>query len=400
MLPVGVRVTAFEPAEIDLLLGCKLHGGTVAPIGFRLTASVQGLTLSYTLLPAEEAAAHVSAPRAEPHVPPPEAYAPPPRLEFGDDTPIFEQRTLLLLVRNHSAVPTSYAIGAAKYHAGELPADLAEPPTIESFSLSAAMLAAMKAAEIAAKRAAAARERAPARPTKRRHSRKQSAANTTTLSHGALRRSAAGTGGVPARRGSLAGTMSMSSTTARSMSLCGGGVGDNIDAPCRPILGDAHEHSQPFFSANGVNFSAQRLLQQREAALLASGAGACIELTPSSGDLPPWGEALIAVRTPTHAPPIPHPPPPLLHHHSYPLRTAARPRPLALDPHTSPVHVAHLSRPRGTPLPSLWQVRTHSNLWGLYEDELTCHVDGLPAITLPVRLGVVGARQFMISFIM
>ena len=255
----------------------------------------------------------MTAPRAEPHVPPPEAYLPPPRLDFGDATPIFEQRTLLLLVRNHSAVPTSYTIGAGKYQAGELSAELADPPSFESFSLSAAMAAAMKAAEVAAKRAAAARERAPARPAKRRQSRKQSA-NTTTLSHGALRRSAAGTGAVPARRGSLTGTMSMSSTTARSMSLCGGGVGDNIDAPCRPILGDAHEHSQPFFSANGVNFSAQRLLQQREAALLSSGAGACIELTPSAGELPPWGEALIAVRSPC--------PPP-------------------------PVHVAHFSRPRG-----------------------------------------------------
>ena len=42
-----------------------------------------------------------------------------------------------------------------------------------------------------------------------------------------------------------------------------------------------------------------------------------------------------------------------------------------------------------------WQVlvavRAHVNMWGLYEDELVCAVEGLQPVTLPVRLGVCGS---------
>ena len=45
-------------------------------------------------------------------VPPPEAFEPPPPLEYGMTTPIFEQRTLVLIIRNHSAVPTKFNLKA------------------------------------------------------------------------------------------------------------------------------------------------------------------------------------------------------------------------------------------------------------------------------------------------
>ena len=43
-------------------------------------------------------------------------------------TPIFEQRTLVLILRNHSAVPTSFSLKALRFPAAELPPALAAPP--------------------------------------------------------------------------------------------------------------------------------------------------------------------------------------------------------------------------------------------------------------------------------
>jgi len=50
-------------------------------------------------------------------------------------TPIFEQRTLVLILRNHSAVPTSFSLKALRFPAAELPPALAAPPEAEHFTL-------------------------------------------------------------------------------------------------------------------------------------------------------------------------------------------------------------------------------------------------------------------------
>ena len=55
-------------------------------------------------------------------------------------TPIFEQRTLVLILRNHSAVPTSFSLKALRFPAAELPPALAAPPEAEHFTLGASMM--------------------------------------------------------------------------------------------------------------------------------------------------------------------------------------------------------------------------------------------------------------------
>ena len=132
-----------EAGDFDLLLVCKLQGspGYETPsLALRLTSSVQGLCVSYEVVQPEAPVLKVLAPTTAPHVPPPEAFEAPPPLEFGMATPIFEQRTLVLILRNHSAVPTSFSLKALRFPAAELPPALAAPPEAEHFPLGASMM--------------------------------------------------------------------------------------------------------------------------------------------------------------------------------------------------------------------------------------------------------------------
>ena len=156
-LKLGLEVVAQDAGDFDLLLVCKLQGspGYDTPsLALRLTSSVQGLCVSYEVVQPEAPVLRVLAPTTAPHVPPPEAFEPPPPLEFGMATPIFEQRTLVLIVRNHSAVPTKFSLKALRFPAAELPATLAAPPEAENFTLGASMVASLHAADRAAARAA------------------------------------------------------------------------------------------------------------------------------------------------------------------------------------------------------------------------------------------------------
>ena len=168
-------------------------------------------------------------------MPPPEAFEPPPRLEFGLATPIFEQRTLVLSVRNHSAVPTKFSLKALRFPAAELPESLAAPPEAENFTLGAAMMASLHAADRAAKRAADEVARAaaadaaandpnasksPSKTRPRKGSSDSLSASTKQLGATGRRGS---TGSVGSRPGSVAG-----STTS-------------LRAGQRPKLGNAHE---------------------------------------------------------------------------------------------------------------------------------------------------------------
>ena len=95
-------MVAQSAGDFEVLLVCRLQGGLAPSLALRLTSSVQGLCVSYEVVQPEAPVLRALAPVTAPHVPPPEAFDPPPPLEFGMATPIFEQRTLVLIVRNHS----------------------------------------------------------------------------------------------------------------------------------------------------------------------------------------------------------------------------------------------------------------------------------------------------------
>lgn len=241
-----------------------------------------------------------------------------PTLDFGEAVPIFEEKSLVLLVRNLSAVRTRYRFTSSAYSAAELPIELAEVPIPQDYTQSASCLASLKAAELLARREAEAAERAavavgdPA-ATKRAMSSSMSSssgrkASVSGRSNAGLGSTSGSTAAGAKRRGST--------TTAISFS--------------RPILSDAHEKSQPFFSEAGVTFCAQRQTRKRESALLAEKRGACFEVSPAFGTIEPWGQVAVTVSL-------------------------------------------------------------HSAMWGLYDDTLKCEVAGLTARHIPMVARVVGS---------
>jgi hypothetical protein len=256
-----LQVAADGDGARSMLLGCKIQGG--APIGLRVTLEVKGLTLSWEVLHPEDPRALVLPPPAEPHVPPATAGAPPPTLDFGRRVPIFEATTRVLLVTNHSAVPTTYRAAAQAFPAPLLGPDEALPPDANSFSLTASMAAAIRA-----------RERDHLRTEKRR-ARAISGSDETGSRASTVRSQSAG--------GVSRGTLPLGATA------------ESVGREPAPSLGDAHERSQPFFSESGVNVAARKALQRREAALLSRGMGAAYEVLPAKGEIPAWGSALLAV---------------------------------------------------------------------------------------------------------
>lgn len=296
---VTFQLTPFAAGKRSLLIGCSVEGGR--SIGLRILVEVRGLTLSWEEIMPEDPRAFALPPLDEPHAPPAEAGEPPP-LNFGAAVPIFEATTRVLLVTNHSAVPTTYHAAAAAYPAPDLAPDDVALPSAASFSLSASMAAAI-----------AARERERLRIERRR------ARAMAGLDDGVSVASSS-------RQSLRGGGRSCQTAAGGSLPL---GASAASTALAAPRLSDRHESSQPFFSVSGVNVAARRALAQREAALLSGRQGAAFEVMPRQGDIPPWGSALIAV-------------------------------------------VAH------------------TNMWGVYNDELRIQVDGLSDFTLPMRLGVVG----------
>ena len=54
-IKIVVTITSETAGEMEVLCGCKLHGGRSRPVGCRLRAAVQGLTIAYeAMLPDED----------------------------------------------------------------------------------------------------------------------------------------------------------------------------------------------------------------------------------------------------------------------------------------------------------------------------------------------------------
>lgn len=360
-LKLMLTVTAETAGKLDLLVGCTLHGGTAKPVGCRVSAVVQGLTVGYEAIsqddprladmpktlppPADEVGEDgLAVVRAPPEVPPL------PTIDFGMSVPIFEQRSIVLLVTNLSAVRTRYKLSARKYPAAVLPVELQEPPVPEDYTETATALAHLKQADLKIRKEAEAEARRArlsggtpwqieqaVKAAFEKRGLKPPDPNADKKPPGTATSAKSGTsaGGGGGTSGDLGSTMG-GNTEAGASTLSATGGGSRKQRPSipisfhRPILSNAHERLQKFSSESGVTYSAQQQLRKRESALLKEGHGACFEISPQEGILEPWG--VVAVRC-----------------------------------------------------------SVHSCLWGLYDDVLVADVLGLEPVEIPMRAAITGS---------
>lgn len=296
-LSVEVTVAAESAGALDILIGCIVHGGSAPPVGCRLTASVQGLTVEYEAIgPDAPLLAQLAATVAadEQDLSPRQVALPLPKIDFGS-IPIFEQRSMVLLIRNRSAVRANYRLSPARYPAVQetpsvdfqadrvsyLPMVSTHAPVPEDFNQSASYLAALKTANLKTRKEA----EAVARQARLSGAPGALPADSDVLGGG---------GGLATGAGPNVGNGSSEGIVSARTSSRRGSSGVAL-AFSRPILSDAHERSQLFFSENGVTYCAQQELRRREAALLAAGLGGCFEVAPSVGTLEPWSQVAIIV---------------------------------------------------------------------------------------------------------
>lgn len=302
-LKLLVTVTAETAGRLDLIVGVTLHGSTAKPVGCRISAGVQGLTVAYEAVaqddprldnmpkslppPADEVGEDgVAVVRAPPEVPPL------PTIDFGMGVPIFEQRSIVLLVTNLSAVRTRYKLTAQRYPAAALPIELQEPPVPEDYTQTATALAHLKQADLKVRKEAEAEARrarlSGGSPWQIEMAEKAAYEKRGLKPPSHLGDDKKPPGTARSTAGSAAGDSTKDALTATADSaLAASGAAPPTSGTSRsrrpsipiafhrPILSNAHERLQRFSSESGVTYSAQQQLRKRESALLHEGNGAC-----------------------------------------------------------------------------------------------------------------------------
>ena len=370
-LKLYVTLTAETDGKLDLIVGCTMHKCAARPVGCRFHAVVQGLTVAYEAVaqndprldhmpkslppPADEVDEDGHAiVRAPPKVPPL------PTIDFGMSVPIFEQRSIVLLVSNLSAVRTRFKLTARRYPAAPLPIEFQEPPVPEDYTQTATALAHLKQADVKVRKEAEAEarrarlsggspwqiEQAEKAAYEKRGLKPPSAKG---FDHEAMKPRTAGSTVGSSASGTVSDHQKETSERVATMESKGAGgleggppqtAGTNRSSHSRrpsipisfhrPILSNAHERLQKFSSESGVTYSAQQQLRKREAALLREGRGAAFEISPHEGILEPWGVVAVTCSV-------------------------------------------------------------HSCLWGLFDDILEADVLGLDQVEIPLRAAVVGS---------
>ncbi|CAK4690277.1 hypothetical protein AeMF1_002479 [Aphanomyces euteiches] len=109
-LPIQMTFTGRAPGYTEVLLACQVQGMREC-LGLELTTLQKGLVLSYEVVDeAKSVDFGVVSPTAA-------VSSSLPKLHFGDDVPLFERKTLRLLIRNHSGITATVAVDARKYNA-------------------------------------------------------------------------------------------------------------------------------------------------------------------------------------------------------------------------------------------------------------------------------------------
>lgn len=292
-LTITVTIISETDGPMSLFAGCVLHGGRARPVGCKFSAEVQGLTVFYECLSQYDARLVDMPPTIEPPedvvaedgavaVRPPPVSPPLPMIDYGEGVPIFEQRTLVLLITNMSAVRTRYTLRAERFPAAPLPLELVDPPVPEDYTQTATALAKLKQADLLAKKQAEAEEL-------------RKRLTGTAPPGGPPLPKPPGTAGSKKPPGTAASTKSQQQPPGTAQSKGTSARGSTQLAFHRPVLGDAHERLQPFSSESGTTFCAQRQLRRREDGLLKEGQGACFEISPSEGTLEAWAQLAITI---------------------------------------------------------------------------------------------------------
>lgn len=142
---IHLTLTSATPGTLDAVVRCNVPRMARA-LGLRLQSEVHGLVVSYTVEPATGEGTALGRELDElvgqMHAPPEHAYLPPAPLHFGRAVPCFEERHLLLVLRNHSSVHTRFSVRARDHPAL---VELAPPPAPPSEGMSSATLAAVLA---------------------------------------------------------------------------------------------------------------------------------------------------------------------------------------------------------------------------------------------------------------
>jgi len=251
---IVMTYTALKPGNIDVLFACDVAGMPI-PLGFNLKTISKGLLVSYTL---ENDEADELKPgqalgvQADDDNPPTEGNEPAnvrivPTLNFGDENQLMTRKRLRVIIRNFTAIPTSFEMNAEAYPGEDVPEHL-KMFVVED----------EKQTE----------EKVPGAP----HSRNKSLPS------------------LPPR-----GTTGSRRSSASQKAKDGYFKGKKTGGKKKTILGDRHENSEQYRSKEGREHILKKSQSVENQAILIKGRGAAFVMTPSTGILKPWGTVQVDV---------------------------------------------------------------------------------------------------------
>jgi hypothetical protein len=257
-LTVKIKYTALKAGRVDCMFALDV-AGMEFPLGFQLNTISKGLLVTYTLRDSTPDQLLPCVPLGQgwkDSEPPSEGGKEPnarivPALDFGDDCPLQKRRRLQLVIRNYSAIPTSFSLEMKSYPGAPNDDEEDEYGTRGGSKPKATITF------------------EPSAPATRGSMGSELPPNTS----GDMRSSTAGTG----RRRSRAASRN-STSSKRSF-----------------LLGNKHEKTQQYRSKNGRAYTEDKTQQQIDQSTLRMGRGAAFIITPSVGALPPWGSVTVDV---------------------------------------------------------------------------------------------------------
>ena len=255
-LTVTIRYKALKAGRVNCMFALDV-AGMEFPLGFQLNTISKGLLVTYTL---QNNVAELVRPCAPLGLgwkdtnPPAEGCKEPnarivPVLDFGEECPLQKRRRLQLVIRNYSAIPTSYSLSMKSYPGA---------PTKEE----------EEEASQSNPRATLIFE--PSAPSNSKNNSALKAPGT------------AATGATSRSRAISRGTSKRSGTRASKRN---NGI----------ILGDKHETTQQYRSKNGRAYTENNTQAKLDQSTLRMGRGAAFIITPCVGRLPPWGSVTVDV---------------------------------------------------------------------------------------------------------
>ena len=268
-LTVTIKYTALKAGRVDCMFALDVAGMEI-PLGFRMTTISKGLLVTYTL---RDATPDLVPPCAvvgqgwKDDAPPFEGCKEPnarivPVLDFGEDCPLQKRRRLQLVIRNYSAIPTSFSLSMKSYPGA--PVDDDE----EKNGVTIRILDEQQ-------------QQGGGPP---------SAPAAASSNHGSALPSAAGGG-----RSSTAGGGRSTAGTQQTRGSKRGSRGTSVGSKRSVLLGDGHEKTQQYRSKNGRAHTENKTQNKIDQATLRAGRGAAFVITPSVGALPPWGSITVDV---------------------------------------------------------------------------------------------------------